>query len=557
MESIKSSGPSLPSLRSITMKKFVFAGLFAFASICAQAQTTKDALRLLEIEKYADAEAAFAKLTAAAPTPENYYFAGNAAAKMGKKDIAKQMFDKSMEVAGKNKNPLGHVGQGTLAILNGDKTTAFTHFDMARKESKEKSAEVMFRIGEAYTIFPTTDAPEGIKALTKASELNKTSAEIYVLLGDAFLLMNDGSSAGTQYDRAKAANSKYARAYIRYGDIILRTKNYNGALDNYKQGIAADSTYTPGYREIAELYQLAGRYPEALANYQKYIDRTDRNEKNLQQYAGYLFLNKRFDEAGRVIDEIKSKSDSPIYYRLVAYNQYETGKPMEAEASINQFFTLAMADTIKTPIKASDYEYRGKIAIKNGKDTTKAIEDLKLAIARDTLKVAAFKELGDSAFTKKQYATSARFYKAYAQTNRNITANEYFKYGQSLYFAKMYKAADSAFAMVTTLAPNSPTGLLYRGYANQGLDPKYTSMAAKPYFEEYLKFTADTSKVTPEQALTFKKPRAVALAYFAAMYANKADCKQALKYANDALAEDPANKQANQVVAAYKTAPCK
>ena len=530
------------------MKTVLISALAAIAATATlQAQTIGDALRAQENERFAEAGRMFRQVAAAQPTPENLFYTGRYYLLQGKPDSAKIYFDQS-ESAGKGKSAFGKVGAGGLALLRGDKATANAEFAEARKRSKDKNAEVLYRIGELYTVLPTTDAPNAIMALQTASALDKGRADVLVQLGDAYMIPNDGSMAGTYYDRAKALNPNYTKAYIKYGDIMIRSKNYTEALKQYKQGIGKDSGYTPAYRELAELYTMAARYHEALQAYEKYIQRTDRNENNLQQYAGYLFLNKRYADAARLVEELKARSgQSPVYYRLAAYTQFETGQTQQAEQSFNHFFTAASADTMKTPITGTDYAYKGLIALKNGRDTSAAIADIMRAVAKDSTRADAFKEVADTAFAKKNYKGAVRFYKAYTDARKSAGPNDFFKYGLAQYFARHYRDADATFAKVYQLAPNSPTPLLYRGYANQGLDPDYKGTAAREYFQEYLTFTADTSKVTPEQRKGFAKQRGVAYAYLAALAGNKLDAADADKYANLALAEDPANKNANTV----------
>jgi tetratricopeptide (TPR) repeat protein len=532
------------------IRKLFILGLIALPLAALQAQSVNDGIRLIEVERFQDAGRVFRSL-AQGNDANNLYYAGYYYARIGKTDSAKMMFDRSAAVDG-GKNALSHVGLGTLSILQGNKAEATTHFNEARKRSKERNAEVLYRIGEAYTIFPTTDAPEAIRALMKAAELDKGRADILVMLGDAYLIPNDGSSAATNYDRAKRINANYTKAYTHYGRIMERARNYTEALVQYKQGIAKDSTYTPAYREIAELYTLAGRYPEALVNYRKYVERTDRSPEKLQGLAGYLFLNHQYGEAARLIDELGSQSGgaekAPIYYRLLAYIQTETGKFQEADQNLTKYMQIAQADTNKNKIIANDYIYQGRIALGLNKDTAQALNMMGRGVAKDSNRVVAFKEIADSAFTAKKYKAAATFYHAYNSYSKTSNANDYFRYGQALYFSKQYHRADSAFQQVTILEPNSPTGILYRGYSAQGLDPQVKQGLAKPYFEEYLAFTGDTAKVKTADKVKFNRQRGVSHAYLALYYLQKNDFDKAEDNAKEALAEDPANTNARKVL---------
>jgi tetratricopeptide (TPR) repeat protein len=530
-------------------------GLFASMVLLAgsaeivQAQSVRDALNQIEVERYADAGRTLRGLRATMPTAEHYYYSGYLYALTEKPDSARMMFT---EAAAKDaKYPLGKVGLGTADILAGNKAGAAPHFAEAIKLSKNKSAEVNFRIGEAYTIFPTNDAPEGIRFLTKAAELDPKRADILVMQGDAYMIPNDGSTAANLYEKATRIAPNYTKAYISLGNIYIRAKSYNEALKKFKEGLAKDSSYTPSYRQLGELYYRANRYPEAVANYRKYISRSDRNVEAMLKFSGFLISTGQHAEAATYLKELEGKTEKPIYYRLSAYNAYEMGDAAGAGQRLNKF--LATIDTTKTKIVPNDYIYQGKIAMATTRDTAQGIAYITKAIGLDTAQKEVFKALGDSAFNAKNYKGASTFYRAYTMAKPGASAQDYFKLGQAEYFAKDYKGADGDFATVVEKSKGkSPTAILYRGYVNQQLDPNYERGAAKPHFEQFISVTTDTAQVPLAQQPKFAKQRGLAHAYLAVYYARKQDKKEAEKEANLALKEDGSNKQAQQVLEALK-----
>ena len=398
------------------MRKSFFPSLLLAAALmlggAASAQTLQEGLRLVNVERYGDAGRVFRQIVAASPSADNYFYYGYALAQADKPDSAIAIWTMAGEKDAKS--ALGKVALGSAAILKGDKATAAAQFGEALKLSKNKNAEVFYRIGEAYTVYPTNDAGMAIQHLTKAAELDKARPDILVTLGDAYLIPNDGSAAATNYDRAIRLSRNYTKAYIRIGQVYERARSYTEAYNKYKEGMSIDSSYTPGYRYMAELQRKARRQELAIANYRKYIQRSDRNPEALLRFAGFLIEAGQYQEAAQYVKEVEGKTKSPIYNRLKAYVAYETGDAAGAEQALSQF--MATTDTAKTKIIGRDYFYLGKAALATSKDTAKGIALMKQGIAKDTNLVGDIKLLGDSAFNKKQYRAATAFYQAYVQT---------------------------------------------------------------------------------------------------------------------------------------------
>lgn len=533
-----------------SMKKTVAVLAAAFAlGATAQAQSLQEGLRLVDVERFGDASRTFSQLLATAPTPDNYFYAGFAYAAAEKNDSAIAMWTQAG--AGDPKNAMGKVALGSAEVLKGNAAGAKVQFEEARKLSKNKNAEVLYRIGQAFTIYPTKDAGEAITNLTKAAELNKTRADILTTLGDAYLIMNDGSAAATNYDRAIRVAPKYTKAYVRIGQVYENARSFKEAYNKYMEGVNQDSSYTPVYRYLAELQRKGRQQSLAIANYRKYISRSDRNPEVLLRFAGFLIEAGQFQEAAQYVAEAEGKTKSPLFYRLKAYTLYETGDAAGSETALTTFINTT--DTTKTKIIGRDYFYLGKAGLATSKDTAKAIALMKQGIAKDTNLREPLKDLGDSAFAKKQYRAATVFRQAYVSTLATPAVNDYFQLGQAAFFGKDYKVADEAFAKVTEVSQGrAPAGLFYRGYVAMSAEPK--SNKAAGFFTEFLKVTSDTSKVPASDAPKFTKQRATAYAILAREAAVKNDFKDALHLANMALKEDPANTQAPQIIKSIEAA---
>jgi tetratricopeptide (TPR) repeat protein len=529
---------------------FLLALLLAFSSRVI-AQTASEGLRNVDIERFDDANRIFRQVLATAPTPENYFYAGFAFASNDKADSAIILWTKAGSLD--PKSGLGRVALGSADILRGNLAGAKHHFEEAKKLTKNKNAEIFFRIGEAYTIYKTKDAGEAITHLTKAAELDKTRPDILVMLGDAYLIPNDGSAAATNYDRAIRMSPNYTKGYIRIGQVYERARSYQEAYKKYIEGMTRDSSYTPGYRYLAELQRKAKQQNQAIANYRKYIQRSDRNPEALTRFAGFLIEANQYKEAATYIAEVEGKTKNPLFNRVKAYALHKTGDFTNSEAALNQF--VSTVDTSKIKIIGRDYFYLGEAALFTTKDTAKGLELMEKGIALDTVLREDLKLLGDSAFGRKQFKTATKFRQVYVKTAVKPVVNDYFTLGQAAFFANEHIIADDAFAKVTEVSEGrAPAGLLYRGYVAQRTDPEGKTGKAVQYWSDFLKVTSDTSKVPAKDAPKFAKQRSTAFAFLAREQYVKKDFKESERYVKLALTEDPANKQAIQMQEAIEKA---
>ena len=136
-------------------------GLLAFVNL--HAQTVQDGLALIVGERYNEAGALFKKLAEGSPSADNQYYLGYYYIKTNQLDEAQKAFEKGVSLD--EKSYLNQVGLGTVALAKGDRAKAKELFETAEKK-KGKDAEVLYRIGEAYTLFEKNNDPaEAIRLL--------------------------------------------------------------------------------------------------------------------------------------------------------------------------------------------------------------------------------------------------------------------------------------------------------------------------------------------------------------------------------------------------------
>lgn len=533
----------------------VALGLLSMTAV--RAQTIAEGIKMIDLEQLQKAEAHFASLSAKAQTAENYYHHGTSLLLNDKVADARRQFE-----AGIAKDPnfaLNYIGLGAVALAGGNKAEATQQFNKAVITSKSKSAEVFYEIGKSWIAFETKDGVEAIKALKTATTANPKNPDYWLKLGDAYMLMGEGSQAADCYEnKALPLNRNYAKTYLKIGSLMERARNYNEALAKYKEGIDKEPSYWPAYRELGELYDRARRIKEGFTYYEKYIQNSDRNPVALNKYADFLIKLGSYDQALTVLKEIEAKVKNPLIYRGFAYCELETKAYNDGLAHAEQFF----AKVEPKSVMSRDLKTYGKLLIASGKDTIKGIEFLKKAVAKDSNEITTIKELSREMSNAKNYkyviATAS-----FMDSVGKIDANDYLNLGRAYHNLKMFVEADTVFGKLNQTSPEFASGWYWRAYNAARLDPNSESWRAQPFYEKFASLNVDVEKYKPFLKPTYK----YLISYYLIDQYNK---DKTIEYADKLLAIDPADSYAQdakkhdfskpkpkQVKAGAKTAPAK
>ena len=550
--------------------KFVALVFSVFAFINVHAQTIQDGLALINTERYNDAGALFKKLAEGTPSADNQYYLGYYYVKTKNLDEAQKAFEKGLQLD--EKSYLNQVGLGTVALGKGDKVKAKELFDTAEKKGK-KNAEVLYRLGEAYTLFEKNNDPaEAIRLLDEAVKRDKNLADAYISKGDALMLRNEGGAAVTAYEYALTAKPNYAVAHNRIGQIYLRGKNYNLALENYKKAIEADPNFAPAYHDLAELYFVAQKYKQAAENFDLYMQKSGSTDPEMElRSTQFAFTADDYAKSLTLLDKLKGKTDNPMIKRMYGWSYFKTNEPDKAIESLNDFMKVAPDKVI-----GDDYKYLGRSynlkAVAAGKpyDSTGVLYILKGADL-DTSKTEAantYKEVAALYYAAKDFPSAAKVYKqGIALDTAKASPNDYFYLGLSNFQQgsaiqpaglpdsaqlaqtrrAFYLTADSSFAMVTAKTPDWPIGYywrassLYNAYDRQENVDKGISA---PYYEKLTELAekdADPSKLKGYLKLAYSY-----LAFY--NQTTKNDPAKAKEYWEKLLAIDPENASAKEAL---------
>lgn len=349
-------------------KKIVLTTAVGFLTSFSFAQSVQDGINFVDSQKYAKAKQNYTDLITQNPKDgNNYFYLGNTYLTQFDPnfDLAAESFNKGL--AADSKSYLNKIGLASVKLGKGDKS-AIAEIQQIVKDTKEKDAEVLFRAGEALTLFEKNSSPDlAITFLNKAIERadrKGVPANYYYSLGDAYRIKKDPGKAMSAYDKAEAVAQNKASVFTRKGTLWIAAQQWQQAKTNIDKAIAVDPTYAPAYKALAGYnikYQRNAEATQNLINYAKYSDEDPYTQLEI---AKLYFTNDDFANAKSTLDSVFDKVDDPIKYRLRAYIQYGDGDYTGAQQNIETF--LSKAD--KSRVQPSDQGLQGLIAAGMAKD---------------------------------------------------------------------------------------------------------------------------------------------------------------------------------------------
>ena len=324
-------------------KKVVMSAAATFVLSFASAQTVAEGINYLDSHKYAKAKEVFNQLIAKSPSAENYFYLGNAYLVQFEPnfDKAKEAFDKG--IALDSKSYLNKIGLASIKMGKGQKVSAINDLNQIAKDSREKDPEVLYRIGEALSMYDNSNDPNLAitflnKAIEKAADKDGVPAHYYYTLGDAYRMIKDPGNAMSAYEKASAIAKNKASVFYRMATLWMAAKQYKKAEENINKAIATDPTYAPACKAQAEynrIFQRPEETTKGLINYTKYADE---DPSTALEIAKLYFINNNYAESKTTLDKVFDKVTDPIKYKLKAYLQYEENDYAGAKANLDSYY---------------------------------------------------------------------------------------------------------------------------------------------------------------------------------------------------------------------------
>ena len=371
-------------------RRVVLTAAVGFFTNLTFAQSVQDGINFVDSQKYAKAKQNFTDLINQNPKDaSNFFYQPNIYLTQFDPNFteAQDSFNKGLALD--PKSYLNKIGLASVKLGKGDRS-AIAEIQQIVKDSKEKDAEVLFRAGEALTLFEKNNSPDlAISYLNKAIEKaqkNGVPAHYYYSLGDAYRLKKDPGNAMSAYDKAEVVAKNKASVYTRKGTLWMAAQQWQQAKQNIDKAIAVDPTYAPAYKALAGFnikYQKNAEATQNLINYTKYADEDPYTQLEI---AKLYFTNEDYANAKTTLNAVFDKVNDPIKYKLRAYILYGEGDYIGAKQNMDLFISQAE----KSRIQPSDEGLQGLIAAgmaKGEKDAAKkaqldAIAQQKIAIAK-------------------------------------------------------------------------------------------------------------------------------------------------------------------------------
>ena len=371
-------------------RRVVLTAAVGFFTNLTFAQSVQDGINFVDSQKYAKAKQNFTDLINQNPKDaSNFFYLGNIYLTQFDPNFteAQDSFNKGLALD--PKSYLNKIGLASVKLGKGDRS-AIAEIQQIVKDSKEKDAEVLFRAGEALTLFEKNNSPDlAISYLNKAIEKaqkNGVPAHYYYSLGDAYRLKKDPGNAMSAYDKAEVVAKNKASVYTRKGTLWIAAQQWQQAKQNIDKAIAVDPTYAPAYKALAGFnikYQKNAEATQNLINYTKYADEDPYTQLEI---AKLYFTNEDYANAKTTLNAVFDKVNDPIKYKLRAYILYGEGDYIGAKQNMDLFISQAE----KSRVQPSDEGLQGLIAAgmaKGEKDAAKkaqldAIAQQKIAIAK-------------------------------------------------------------------------------------------------------------------------------------------------------------------------------
>ncbi|MBS1490818.1 MAG: tetratricopeptide repeat protein [Bacteroidetes bacterium] len=429
----------------LTLGSLVFIHVFCFSQ--EQNAEIKNAQRLVNHGKIKGAIEVLQKAITTNPdATELYYYLGETQLLAGDQKAASASFDKGAQVD--PKEPLNIAGQGHILILSKKVAEAKPLLDKALSMGK-KNVAVLQAIAKAKMEDKAT-RKEALALLEKAKGINPDNPQTHLLLGEYYILENNGGSAVSSFERAGETDSKNGAPWYHVGMVYLRAKQVPVAEENLKKAIEADPEFALAHKKLAELYYLKKDGVNAAKHHKIYLDLTDSPEKDdLFQYAFFLFMAKDYADANATFKQLSKQPDvTPQTLRFYAKSLTEAGELAEAQKVFEHYMT-----TRKDSLKAVDYLNYASLLQKQGEDSLWA-NALEKSVLVDNNQMNVYENLVSYYFKKRRFAECAKACKGLIKTRKYPNPNDYFTMGRSFIASRQYQQADSAFAKVIELKPN-------------------------------------------------------------------------------------------------------
>jgi tetratricopeptide (TPR) repeat protein len=553
-------------MKKIVFKSIIYSALLLFMpGLPIIAQDLQSAIKLTRSEQFRKADIVYQTLLQKNPNDGSvyFYYGENYLQKYYSDTLTYSINEMADSAYGLfqtgNKmepdNPLNYVGLGEIALVKRKIPDAQTYFDRAFELlpsktnktstlSKKEQGVVMIKMANAYLKAGINDSSKVFSLLRKAEQLDNKNFDLFIVKGDAYMqLLNDGSTAIANYNKAQNLNPKSPRAKLRLGQLWVKANNLTSALNYYSEAIKIDSNYAPAFREMGYLLLKTHQPAKAKESYAKFLSLSAGSRIARIQYINNLFELEDYSEAIKQINIVMDKdSSNNDLNRALGYSYYETGQYNKGLHYMTKFFDNAQPGKIRT----MDFVYYGKLLSKNNLDSLSG-EVLMKAFQMDTTQTELLNQAISSFIKVKDYNKAAQIVIKKTMMKKDV-GNDYYTLGKLYYNLHEWHKADSVFSINISLNPENIKGYLWKAYSLVNQDPDTKEGLAKPAFEMLVeKAKSDSLKNRNELKVAYSY-----LAYYYLLQYIKTKERSngviSKEYCEKILAIDPADEKAKIIL---------
>ena len=296
------------------MRQIIFLLVLNLGYVVLHAQSLEQGNEHLYYERYESAENSFHQVLNSDPNKAEAWV-GLTQAYIFQNDLDKLTDSIKLAPSSVQSEPFYKVAQGAVLLQKNNINAANNYFQQALDDTKEKNANILSAIAQAHISAKSGDANYAIGVLNKAIKKDKKNASLYVLLGDAYRKLNNGTEAFKAYQQAIDKNEKYAEAYHKIGEIFLTQKNAELYTEYFKKALAADPDYAPSLYQLY-VHEFYHDPAKAMEYYKQYLSKSDGSIQNQYDLADLLYLNKQYEAAIAKANDIIKIEREKIQPRL-------------------------------------------------------------------------------------------------------------------------------------------------------------------------------------------------------------------------------------------------
>lgn len=246
------------------------------------------------------------------------------------------------------------IGQGQMALKNGDKKGAESFFKKAMEIDKKNTAVIAAVARAYYNVDPAAYAKEIDKWIAKAMKDSKNrESAVYVLNGD-MVAKEDPGKAAAEYEMAISMdgdkNVVNREAYVKYANTYFHV-NPKFAIDKLVELNEKEPESALAQRELAEKYYDNEQFGSACIQYGKYMANPNHFQNDEQRYAGLLYSAGEYQKSLDIANGVLAKDpDNEYMYRVIMLDKTALKDFAGAEEAGRKLFADPKAEKI-----ANDY----------------------------------------------------------------------------------------------------------------------------------------------------------------------------------------------------------